>query len=107
MEIETITIYDYSIISVMGELNWENNKKLKGTLEDYLQKEIFNIGLDFSRVTYADTDLVNTLVKYYKKITDLEGNLKIIHPSKEVSRLLETFCLNEIIDVVDTADEIS
>ena len=75
------------VIHVSGEIDIQTCERLRDVVEPHLGPAQ-TIVLDLSRVTFADSSMVNTIVQARGRLTEDGGSLVLRNPSDAVRRVL-------------------
>ncbi|MFV0127619.1 STAS domain-containing protein [Streptomyces sp. HMX112] len=86
------------VVAVSGEADVESVAPLRAVLEAAGTTADVLV-LDLSGVRFADSSMVNVLVRAH---TDIEERLRIAAPSAFVRRLFDLTCLNDVLAVHDS-----
>ncbi|MGB8316877.1 MAG: STAS domain-containing protein [Ignavibacteriaceae bacterium] len=74
------------------KLNFLNN--IKNEHKKYL--------IDLSQCEYMDSSFLGSIIFIYKKISESDGELKVVAPHQDIKILLEITSVNKFVDVYDT-----
>ncbi len=106
MEIEVSYNGSYLIVGLSGELDQHMADRIRGRIDYGLLKEgIKNMIFDFTEVSFMDSSGIGMLLKRYKQVKKLGGNLYITGCSQGLLRLVRLSGLEKIVVLKDTVEE--
>ncbi|MDO8589567.1 MAG: STAS domain-containing protein [Armatimonadota bacterium] len=86
-------------VKVSGELDFANFSKLDAILRRELAEANVRLALDFSDVTFLDSEGLKVIVKAYRRIADAGGEISITGCSDTVGRLFDILGLRNVLGV--------
>jgi len=92
-----------TIVDVSGPVTYGEAGALQQMLLELVKKGQRNILLNLGNVSHLDSSGISTLVRGYTTIKNAGGQLKVLHLSKHVQRLLEITNLTKVFE--DFSDE--
>src|SRR5947209_7902933 len=75
-------------LTVRGRLDGSGADDLAALLEDTVRTGNHTILVDLADVSYMSSAGIGVLVRYYKRLGDLQGDLRIVQTSKRVLEIL-------------------
>lgn len=88
------------IVDVGEELDHHQASLIEKELESILRKRLFkSLILDFSNTSFMDSSGVGLIIRYYKMLSMLGGNVCVIHVSPMIERLFFVSGLHKIIRI--------
>ena len=99
--------FDETTKEVTGEieLDIENQSYFVETLESILNNNISNIVVNLSNVSYIDSSGLWAIFEGHKKAQNLNGNLVLLNPNKDVERVLEITKLSSKLKIFTSIEE--
>ena len=58
--------------------------------------------IDLSRCEYMDSSFLGSIIFIYKKVSESEGELKLVAPNQDIKILLEITSVNKFVNVYET-----
>ncbi len=94
------------VVSLSGELDHHTAKEVKNLIEEVIKnRNVKNLILDFSKLTFMDSSGIGVIVGRYKLINSLGGHIVISGAGRNVSKLLYMSGINKIIETFDSLDD--
>jgi anti-sigma B factor antagonist len=97
---------DVVILELHGHLVFDEGDR---ALREYVRKLAAegrrSILIDLGDVSYIDSGGVGTLVQLYTELTNLGGQLKLLHPSPHSERVLEITRLVSVFEIFEDEEE--
>ena len=69
-------------------------KKIKNDHKKYL--------IDLSNCEYMDSSFLGSIIFIYKKVSEFDGELKLVAPYQDIKILLELTSVNKFVDIYET-----
>ena len=86
-------------VSVEGELDCASSSRLDEKLKDELKDADVELVLDFSEVTFMDSEGIRTLIRAYRRVNDAGGTMSVIGCNTPISRLFAIVGLTGMMNV--------
>ena len=100
------TAGDVSIVDLSGRLTLgEGSGLVRNTIKDLVSAGRKNILVNLKDVTYIDSAGLGELVGAYASVTNLAGNIKLLHPQAKVHDLLQVTKLYTVFVAFDDEAE--
>ncbi len=94
------SVSDQLVVSLAGEITWQNAARLRDRLMMLVQKGHRSIVLNMESVTYADSSGLAVLLSLKRRLRALDGTLLIINATEPIVRALRQTRLCDFIPVV-------
>jgi anti-sigma B factor antagonist len=95
-------------IELSGDLLGENNGvKIIELANEYISRNVNKCAVDLSKVRYMNSNGLGILITLLTKFRNKDGELVLIHPSEQISKLLMITKLNSIFTIVQDHTEAS
>ncbi len=91
---------DQLVISLAGEITWQNASRLRDRLMMLVQKGHRSIVLNMESVTYADSSGLAVLLSLKRRLRALDGSLLLINATEPIIRALRQTRLCDFIPFV-------
>jgi anti-sigma B factor antagonist len=88
-----------TLVKVSGEIDVYTAPKLREELSGLADEPNQTLIVDLKDVTYIDSTGLGVFVGLFKKLTNNNGELKLVDLSERLLRLFEITGLNNIIDI--------
>ena len=106
MDIGGREINKFSVIDVVGKIDrLKDSIILKSYINTLLDKNVTNIALNLSQVTYLDSGALNVLIYCHNTLKKREGVLVIIEPNEYVKDVFDVVGLNKLVSIYATEEE--
>jgi stage II sporulation protein AA (anti-sigma F factor antagonist) len=94
------------IVRLCGELDHHTAEKVRKTIEEELEKEIYtHLVLNLEKLHFMDSSGLGVILGRYKRITQLGGKMMLCSIQPSIYRLMEMSGLFKILSIYD--DEMS
>jgi anti-anti-sigma factor len=77
------------VLRLRGELNLEDQMKIRDLLEEFLRAGVVNVVLDLEQVTHLHMTGLPVLVRKARQLRDYKGDLKLAGASEYITHLLQ------------------
>jgi anti-sigma B factor antagonist len=91
--------YEKTVVLVSGEIDVYTAPKLREELSPLADEQNQTLIVNLKDVTYIDSTGLGVFVGLFKKLTNNNGELKLVDLSERLLRLFEITGLNNIIDI--------
>jgi anti-anti-sigma factor len=106
MDIGGRELNNFHIIDVVGKIDrLKDSIILKSYINTLIEKNIFRIGLNLSKVTYLDSGALNVLIYGHNALKKRDGILVIIEPNEYVKDVLDIVGLDKLVKMYSTEEE--
>lgn len=106
MEIGGKTVNEYQVVELVGKIDrLKDSIVLKSYINTLLEKDLVNIALNLSEVTYLDSGALNVLIYSHNMLKKRDGNLVLIEPNEYVKDVLEVVGLDKLVRIYPTEEE--
>jgi anti-sigma B factor antagonist len=93
---------DVSVVDLSGRVTLgEGSGLVRSTIKELVGSGRKNILLNLKNVTYIDSAGLGEIVGSYATVTNVGGNIKLLHPQAKVHDLLQITKLYTVFDVKD------
>ena len=100
------TKQDVLLLSLSGDLIGEDKgAELMEVVNNQMNDSILKCAIDISELRYINSSGIGVLITILTKFRNKGGELCLINPSENVSKLLIITKLNAIFSIVDTEEE--
>lgn len=79
------------IVRIKEKITLECCPQFERRLDSVLQSEVSEIVLDFREVPYIDSSGIGEILRLYKKMRDLDGELILINPNRKLRDLFKMY----------------
>jgi len=103
---EVRRVGDVSIVDLSGRITLgEGSGLVRSTIKDLVNSGQKNILVNLKEVTYLDSAGLGELVGAYATVTNMAGNIKLLHPQSKVHDLLQVTKLYTVFIAFDDEAE--
>ncbi len=96
----------FHILDIAGKISKiKDSVNLKVFIKELIDKNILNVAINLSNVTYLDSGALNVLIYSYNTLIKNKGTLVLIHPNEYVRDVCEVVGLNKIVKIYSTEEE--
>lgn len=88
------------VISLAGDITWQNASRLRERLLLLVQKGYRSIVLNMESVSYADSSGLSVFISLGRRLRQMNGNLLLVNVSESIVRALRQTRLSDFIPVV-------
>jgi anti-sigma B factor antagonist len=97
---------DVAIVDLAGRITLgEGSGLVRNTIKDLVNSGQKNILINLKDVTYIDSAGLGELVGSYATVTNMAGNIKLLHPQSKVRDLLQVTKLYTVFVAFDDESE--
>jgi len=93
------------VVDIQGTINLYTAQSLNYILDKLIDREVKNLFLNLSKMTYIDSSGLGALMGFHAKFQKLGGYLKLFSPSGTVNKIMEITKLKAILSVYETIEE--
>lgn len=94
------------IVYLEGELDHHSAEEVRSKIDNKIDSnKEKSIILDFSKVSFMDSSGIGVVIGRYKKLGTKGGNISIVNPTNNVSRIFQLSGLFKIIHSYGSIDE--
>ena len=94
-----------AVVTPAGEVDLLTAPQVKQRITELVDQGISQIVVDLSRIEYLDSTGLGVLVGALKRLREKEGELRLVHPTPRVMRVLEVTRLVNVFQIYDSEDE--
>ncbi|MFA6282193.1 MAG: STAS domain-containing protein [Candidatus Omnitrophota bacterium] len=102
MNIKTESKNDITICRIDGDININTSPQLRKAFEEFVQKNIKKIIVDFSAVKYIDSSGLATFIELLQRLKKTGGCFRICNMDQKVKNVFEVTKLHKIFEIFDT-----
>lgn len=97
---------DILFIELTGDLLGESNglQVLEVANDHIINRKVIKCAVDLSQVRYMNSNGLGILITLLTKFRNKDGELVLIHPSEQISKLLMITKLNSIFTIAEDSD---
>ena len=96
----------FFIIDIVGKIDrLKDSIVLKSYLNTVIEKGLFNVAIDLSKVTYLDSGALNVLIYGHDVLSKKGGKLVLIEPNEYVNDVLSVVGLNKLVTIYPTLEK--
>ena len=95
---------DIMICAIEGEINLNTSPELRKAFEDFVNKNVKKVVVDFSGVPYIDSSGLATLIELFQRLKKINGKLRICDMSEKVKNVFEITKLHKLFEIYDNQD---
>ncbi len=107
MKISTSSHNNNTIITVNGEIEFNNVGKLKKEVNDLIDGGCRSLILDMKDVSYIDSMAIGLLAVTHKKMKNASGKFVLINVSADLMAFLKISTIDKMLTIYDSLDEVS
>lgn len=96
---------NYDIVYLNGRIDQQGSEELEALLEGLLQKERYNICIDMNNVKHVCSSALGVMVAVKRKITDREGDIKLVIMNDNLLKLFQTTMLDKVFEIYESQRE--
>jgi len=105
-EISSRTVDDrIAVVSPAGEVDLHTAPEIKQRIGELSDQGYNQIVVDLSRIDYLDSTGLGVLVGALKRLREKDGELRLVHPTSRVMRVLEITRLVNVFQIFDSEEE--
>lgn len=106
MEVSYRDLRDHKILMLKGEMDYFNNRELRGIISKLIHEKTINIILDLKDVTFVDSAGMGLLINVNKELNKYNGKIGLINLSEDILNLIRLATLDKIIPIYHNEDDI-
>lgn len=102
MEEEYKVTDDYLCIKMPEEVDHHRSDEICRNADQYiLESQISQVIFDFADTRFMDSSGIGILIGRYKLISCFGGKVYVLHPSRQIRRMLELSGMQKIVEIRD------
>jgi len=94
-----------AVVAAVGEVDLHTAPEIKRRITELAEAGHTQIVVDLSRIDYLDSTGLGVLVGSLKRLREKDGELRLVHPTPRVMRVLEITRLVNVFQIFDTEEE--
>jgi anti-sigma B factor antagonist len=104
-EINSRTVDDRTaVVAPVGEVDLHTAPEIKRRIAELSDQGYTQIVVDLSRINYLDSTGLGVLVGALKRLREKDGELRLVHPTPRVMRVLEITRLVNVFQIFDSEE---
>ena len=92
------------VLAVSGEADLHDAPELRGVIRAVLDRGVASLVIDLTAVTFVDSTTLGVLLATSRRMTEEDGNLRVVIRSREIRRLFELTLLDRVIAIDPTRE---
>ena len=106
MEIAGREKFGCQIVDIIGKIDrLKDSIVLKSYVNTLIEKKLYQIALNLSKVTYLDSGALNVVIYCHNTLKKLNGKLVLIEPNEYVKDVLDVVGLTKLVTIHPTESE--
>lgn len=106
MDIDIKDIKGWTIVKPTGKLNVFSSPILEDKVKELLEKNDYNVGVDFEEISYIDSSGINVLIILHKEALFKQGQFFVYNVNKNVDKVFRLADMHQFLMVYENEDEI-
>ncbi len=102
MNINTEKKNEVIICHIDGDININTSPQLRKAFEEFVEKDMKKIIVDFSSVSYIDSSGLATFIELLQRLKKSGGSFRICSMNQKVKNIFEVTKLHKIFEIFDT-----
>ncbi|MDO8683573.1 MAG: STAS domain-containing protein [Armatimonadota bacterium] len=103
-QVEVARYEKHLAVNVTGELDYATASELDEKLEEELEDADVRLVLDFSQVSFLDSEGLKVIVRAYRRISEAGGSIAIVGCSQTIGRLFDILGLRGALGVQSASE---
>ncbi len=105
MEISISSFQDHTIVSVEGDIEYNNVGKLKKTINSMIEEDINSLLLNMKEVKYIDSMGIGLLATTQKKMRTKKAKFAIYNVSPDIRDMLRISTIDSLLTIHNSLEE--
>ena len=98
--------HGFSLVDIAGKIDrLKDSIILKSFINALLERNVSNIALNLSKVTYLDSGALNVLIYCHTSLRKKNGTMALIEPNEYVKDVFDVVGLSKLVHVYSTEEE--
>lgn len=98
-------IDEIEVLTLDGRIDQDGAENLENIIQDCLDDEHINICIDMVSVKHICSSALGVLVAKKRKITNTNGDIKLVISSDNILKLFQTTMLDKVFEIFDSRRE--
>lgn len=99
MDIQVETYGDRRIVYIKGKITFEYCPALQCRLDSILEEGVRQILIDFNAVPYIDSSGVGEILRLYKRMRDVGGEVILLNPNQKLRSLFTMYRFDQFMKI--------
>ena len=93
------------IVRIKGKVTFEHCPEFQRRLDSILQdKGVREVAIDFSRVPFIDSSGVGEVLRLFKRMRELDGEVVLMNPNRKLRELFLMYRFDRFMKICDEAN---
>jgi anti-anti-sigma factor len=106
VDIDIKKVKGWTIVKPSGKLNVFSSPIMEDKVKELLQKNDYNVGIDFGDISYIDSSGINVLIILHKEALFQQGQFFVYNVQKNVDKVFRLADMHQFLIVYDTEEDI-
>ena len=104
MDIQVESRGDRRIVRITGKITFEHCPLLQSRLDGVLEQEVREVVVDFGGVPFMDSSGIGEILRLYKLVRDLHGEVVLINPNQKLRSLFAMYRFEKFMKIRDSVE---
>jgi len=105
MDIVKTELQGFIVVSISGEVDLNSSPQVRKVFDEFIDKKVTKIIIDFKKVSYIDSSGLATLIEMMQRMKKNQGTMSLINMSDKIRNLFEITKLDKLFKIYRTQDE--
>lgn len=98
--VSTTVLGQWKVVEATGEIDITSIGPLRSSVDSLIESQDRKVAIDMSGIQFMDSTGLNLLIRTRQRLESAGGQLALIAPTPQVTRLLELAGVAKILDLV-------
>jgi anti-sigma B factor antagonist len=104
MNIQVESLDDRRIVRIKGKVTYEYCPSLQSSLANLVKEGVREVVIDFREVPFIDSSGVGEVLRLFKRMREVGGNIILINPNKKLRDLFSMYRFDKFIRIRDNVE---
>lgn len=95
---------DWTVVAVSGEVDVATAPSFRQSATEVLDSGVTKLIIDMTPIDFIDSSGLGVLIGVRKRVEDINGELVLVAPQRQVNRLFDITGLTDVFTIVPTLD---
>jgi anti-anti-sigma factor len=87
------------IVRIKGKVTFECCPALQSRLDKVVEKDVREVAIDFREVPFIDSSGVGEVLRLFKRMRDIGGNLLLLNPNQKLRDLFSMYRFDQFMTI--------
>jgi anti-sigma B factor antagonist len=104
MDIQVESLDDCRIVRIKGKVTFEYCPSLQSHLDNLPEKGVREVVIDFRDVPFIDSSGVGELLRLFKRMREIGGDVMLINPNQKLRDLFSMYRFDKFMKIRDNVE---